>query len=318
MQTGNGRLHHRASLRFAGVECSFSSDSPEARDTLCPWISSSAAAPDFTLRVHNVNCSPEMAPTHFRGMEHLVIARYGANVLLFDLLRKNVDAWIAASLISNLTLWNERFIPLILGVMGCAVGVLPLHSACVVKDGRGVLLAGQSMAGKSTLSVALAKHGYEFLSDDWVYVRLAPSGLVVHGLNAPVKLLEDAHIFFSELDPSSAAPTANCEIGYEVSASSKLGLKVARTCLPAALFFIERIQPSTATLVQVSPAYTREYLEHSVECLPSSLIEIKATRETIIDRVSHLPARRFRYSGPPNCGAVELSRFLEQIFEVVR
>jgi hypothetical protein len=56
-------------------------------------------------------------------------------------------------------------------------GVSLLHAACVVIDGRGVLLCGPSGAGKSLLAVSLIEQGAQLLADDNVALRDRPSGL---------------------------------------------------------------------------------------------------------------------------------------------
>ena len=52
-----------------------------------------------------------------------------------------------------------------------------LHAACVVVDGRGVLLCGPSGAGKSLLAVRLIEQGAQLVADDNVALRETPSGL---------------------------------------------------------------------------------------------------------------------------------------------
>ena len=68
--------------------------------------------------------------------------------------------------------WDRILLPIALGVLGPALGVVPVHSACLAIDGAGLLIAGASGAGKSTLSVALAQEGFDFISDDWTYLSL--------------------------------------------------------------------------------------------------------------------------------------------------
>jgi hypothetical protein len=51
-----------------------------------------------------------------------------------------------------------------------AQGLIPLHAACVGRDGRGILLMGTSGAGKSTVALHCALAGLEFLSEDSVFV----------------------------------------------------------------------------------------------------------------------------------------------------
>jgi hypothetical protein len=49
-------------------------------------------------------------------------------------------------------------------------GLMPLHGACVGSDGRGLLLIGDSGAGKSTASLHCLLRGMDFLTEDSVFV----------------------------------------------------------------------------------------------------------------------------------------------------
>lgn len=46
-----------------------------------------------------------------------------------------------------------------------------LHAACVARDGQAVLLPGVSGAGKTTLTAWLARRGYDYLTDELVFLR---------------------------------------------------------------------------------------------------------------------------------------------------
>jgi len=58
--------------------------------------------------------------------------------------------------------------------------LMPLHAACVGRDGHGVLLMGESGSGKSTVSLLCLLAGFDFLSEDSVFV--APDTLVATGI----------------------------------------------------------------------------------------------------------------------------------------
>lgn len=58
--------------------------------------------------------------------------------------------------------------------------LVPLHAACVGRDGEGVLLMGGSGSGKSTLSLLCLLAGFEFLSEDSVFVD--PRSLLATGV----------------------------------------------------------------------------------------------------------------------------------------
>ena len=49
-----------------------------------------------------------------------------------------------------------------------------LHAAVIGRSGAGVLLAGRGGAGKSTLALACVGHGFDYVSDDYCLLSLAP------------------------------------------------------------------------------------------------------------------------------------------------
>jgi hypothetical protein len=58
--------------------------------------------------------------------------------------------------------------------------LVPLHAACVGRNGCGVLLMGASGSGKSTVSLLCLLAGFEFLAEDSVFV--APEELLATGV----------------------------------------------------------------------------------------------------------------------------------------
>jgi hypothetical protein len=79
-------------------------------------------------------------------------------------------------------------------------GWYSLHAAGFSDRGRAILIPGTSGAGKSTLSVALLRAGFDYLSDDMVFVRRFSDGLRVRGLAEDVDVSDQTIGFFSELD----------------------------------------------------------------------------------------------------------------------
>lgn len=59
-------------------------------------------------------------------------------------------------------------------------GLVLLHASAVVLDGRAVVLAGVSGAGKSSVALHLRDGGAGFLADDAAALELWPTGPVVH------------------------------------------------------------------------------------------------------------------------------------------
>jgi hypothetical protein len=70
------------------------------------------------------------------------------------------------------------------------LGLVPLHGACVGREGRGVLLLGGSGAGKTTLALHGLLHGLEFLSEDAVFVQ--PESMLATAVTNYVHVKSDA------------------------------------------------------------------------------------------------------------------------------
>lgn len=79
-------------------------------------------------------------------------------------------------------------------------GWYALHAAGFSDSGRAILIPGTSGVGKSTLSVALLRAKFDYLSDDMVFLARRADSLAVRGLVEDVDVSDQTIRFFSELD----------------------------------------------------------------------------------------------------------------------
>lgn len=70
------------------------------------------------------------------------------------------------------------------------LGLVPLHGACIGRNGRGILLLGERGAGKSTLCLHGMLHGFELLAEDAVFVH--PESLLAVGVPNYLHVRSDA------------------------------------------------------------------------------------------------------------------------------
>jgi hypothetical protein len=307
-------LHYSIELCFAGAACHLRTNSSELARVLegLSILTADAVPNGFKMRVVVDASSDEAAgEPHFRGLHHVVTASFGrSNVFVFDILRRTVSASVSGTLARDDRFWKDRLIPITLGVLGAAMGLVPVHCACLELDGDGLLIAGVSGAGKSTLSVALSKVGFNYVSDDWTYISRRHDGIVAHGTLAPVKLLPYAVGHFQSLLGHSLQRSMNGELAYELDIAEAFGARVQRACEPRWLVFLERTPAAGAVLTQMSSGDARNYVNSSVERLPSQLYEAVKMREQTIERVALLPSWLFRYGGTPQFAARELREFV--------
>jgi hypothetical protein len=83
---------------------------------------------------------------------------------------------------------------------GRGQGLVPLHAACVGLNGRGLLLIGETGAGKSTVTLQCLLQGLDFLTEDATFVLA--DGMLATGASNFLHLREDSLRF---LDDSSIA-----------------------------------------------------------------------------------------------------------------
>ena len=300
------QLAELARVRIAGVNCALLTNSVTLAQTFRSYLTASSTISQLTLRISVTDheCVRSATP-HFRGLHHVVVASFSPiDRFVFDLRRRIVSACVSRSLANDQNFWWNVFVPICMGVMGPAVGVAPVHCACLEFNGEGLLIAGASGAGKSTLAVALAKAGMSLISDDWTYVASEENRLVAHGLRVPVKLLPDAVQYFPELDALPTHISMNGELAYEVDAAVALDVNVDDSCLPSRLLFVERFVDSDFRRMPPDMAFA--YFNSSAERLPEQLPEAQASRRQVLGRLATLPCYLFRYNGPPQLGAKDL------------
>lgn len=304
----------RADLCIVGARCSLFTNSEEVLVSFSRWNAHSLEeySNSFELRV-SVNSSARRereAVPYFRGLHHLVFGSFGADEsFVFDLLRRKVSSIVSEETASDERFWNVRLLPTALGLLGATIGVVPLHCACLDKNGEGLLLAGASGAGKSTLAVALSRCGFAIVSDGWTYVGGNGHGLAAHGISGPVKLLPDAVRHFPELAGLEAAKASNGEMAFEIDAANVLGAEVRRKSKPRWLIFLERVESDGCDIVPFSGAAAQTFFENDVERLPAQLKEAAKARTALIRTLSDTECWLARCGGPPHVAAEAISRF---------
>jgi hypothetical protein len=104
-----------------------------------------------------------------------------------------------------------------------AQGLIPLHAACVGLDGRGLLLVGDSGAGKSTASLHCLLRGLDFVSEDSTFV--APTTMLVTGVANFLHIRRDS---LHTVPSASAAAIARSSVIRRRSGVEKFEIDLRR------------------------------------------------------------------------------------------
>ncbi len=247
---------------------------------------------------------------HFRGLDHLVYAAYGpGSSMLIDLRLRRVIGMFSTAMARDLNYWKYVLLPILLGVASASVGITPLHCACLVRDGRGLILGGASGAGKSTLAVSLSLNKFAYLSDDWTYFSQSDSRVLAWGLPTSVKLLPDTVRFFPQLTSTNLALSLNGELAYEVDPVTLFGVERSLCCEPQWLVFVERSEEARAVFRPINSEDAFARFAAELETLPPCLSDLRNQQLQTIKALVSRECWVLKHGQTPSSVAEELSEF---------
>lgn len=323
-----GEMPYSCFLQIIGKPCVLYTNSPKLQEVVSEFFRNPVSLADFIIPVMSlrfyVQETASEAPkvpvetvaslSHFRGFGPYVFATYGPDYkMCFNLLDREVTGVFPSSALQNEELWRRTILPVLVGIMACSLGTVALHSACLVYEGKGILISGHSGAGKSTLSVALAKKGLALLSDDWTYLSEEDGRQSLWGLPIPIKLLPDATRFFPELDDYLPACSLNGETAYEVDPERVFHCQRSLHCTPSCFLLLERSEVPYTTFEPIGIEEIVSYFADGLEELPEMLGHLRGPQIELIRGLSRCRLFRMRVHGDPDTVAGEVVEFCQAI-----
>ena len=303
-----------ARFLVAGSVWSITTNAPQilaaGQEIFQPAAEDTSVALKVSCYVDSEICEEKPWPQpHFRGLDHLVYAAYApSSSMLIDLLQRRVVGMFSPEIAEDTAYWKSVVFPVLLGITSVSLGITPLHCACLVKNGRGLILSGNSGSGKSTLALSLSLNEFAYLSDDWTYFSREGAAVCAWGIPLPVKLLPDAVKFFPKLASMNPARSLNGEMAYEVDPVSLFGANRALSCEPQWMVFIEKGH-GRAVFEPISSDAAFERFAPELDKLPTCLSAMRAPQlETIRDLVKR-QCWVMHHGLSPAQAADELSRF---------
>src|SRR5579872_5423591 len=133
------------------------------------------------------------------------------------------------------------------------------HSACVALGGRGILLCGDSGAGKTCLAFACARKGWTFISGDATAIVRGCDDCRLVGRPFEVRFRETARRLFPELEKYPRAIRPNGKYDIEIDPRD-LQLKCALEATASQIVFLERSHTPILAVAEAFPS--NEALRH--------------------------------------------------------
>lgn len=179
------------------------------------------------------------SPSPPRGQGHLIATVLDAsNFVVCDLRSGFAFGWFTPAVVRDGSFFRYHFLEAYVYILQARY-LTKIHAACVALDGRGVLLCGDTGAGKTTLAYACAKRGWTYVSDDGLGLLRNTNRRVVTGNPYQIRFRPEAKRLFSELNGHTPLDRANGKAGMEID-SALLGLAAACETSADYLVFLER------------------------------------------------------------------------------
>jgi HPr Serine kinase C-terminal domain len=188
------------------------------------------------------------APVYRAQRNLLSIVADSRNFAVCDRDQGFAFAWVDGDAIEHPSYLRYHFLePLALSMLSSSY-VVPLHAACVELAGKGVLLCGNSGAGKSSLAFACARAGWKYISDDASYLVRKGSGRVVAGNSHQVRLRPSAGELFPDVKGFSPTPRTAGKPSIEIPTALLPYVTTASHSTVEYIIFLNRIESSAPEL----------------------------------------------------------------------
>jgi hypothetical protein len=200
----------------------------------------------------------------FRPHQHLMsIVSDVNNHAICDLSRGFAAVWVTRRVAENAGFLRLRFLESCVMTMLVGRYLAPIHSALIARNGVGVALCGESLAGKSTLSYAAARSGWTLIADDGMFLLRQGNDRYAVGNPYSVRFREDAKFLFPELEKYRVKLRPNGGIGMEVR-TSELPIATVTGCSIDHVVFLRRSRSGPASVDRYNAAEALAWFERAV------------------------------------------------------
>jgi hypothetical protein len=265
--------------------------------------------PDLVLEIRGPGCDPGWPPApagkgrpiydapgaevdYYDDSDELFVDFEDRARLLCTLGEPRIDIAITGSGLGDRVLATHPLLTVALVETMKRFGRFPLHAAALALDGKGVLVPGASGSGKSTTSVTLLRAGFDFLSDDTVFLTRPADDLWVEGFPDEVDVTDNTVARIPELGHLAGAPLLPGRDKHSFRIEDVFGVAPLPGCRPEFLIAPQVVRSSTSELEPLAPSEAFMALVPNVLMTDPSASQ--AHLDMLADLVESVPCLRFR------------------------
>ena len=200
--------------------------------------------------------------------------------------------WVTPQTLTSTPYLRYYIIEAAVYAMLSAMRAAPLHAACVSLNGYGMLLCGDSGAGKSSLAFAGARSGWTFTCDDASYLPFYRTDRMIVGNCHQFRLRDSGPQLFPELEGRSITPRATGKPSIEVPTAELQGLITSESAIVQAIIFLNRHDVLKPELVPSS----REAASAWFRQFPSANTALYRQQQAAIDQLLEVPVYELCYT----------------------
>lgn len=244
--------------------------------------------------IHVIECDSDECPPiprwHFMG-NTLLMAADSQNIGAVDYPWGKTRMVVTSAALKHPHYFDQTFLETVPACQMCTRFATPIHAGCVGLEGRGVLLCGESGAGKTTLAYGCALAGWQFVADDTSYILHSERDRRVVGNYHSVRFRTSAVKLFPELAGAEQTPRMSGKPTIELPTAS-LDMCTTEGTYVDYVVFINRWQSDSVDLVHYSKDAARRYMR---EVLCFGEPETKDIRNAAIERLLSAEVLELRY-----------------------
>lgn len=216
----------------------------------------------------------------------------GENFAVTDLSRGFSTVWVTEAALAHRNYFSYFFLESAATAILATSRTTAVHAACVERNGCGILLCGDSGAGKTSLSYACARAGWTYITDDGSYLVNQRSDRLVVGNCNLARFRPSAAELFAELSDRHIIQRA--QIGkpsIELRIQPLRNIAVSFTSHVNHVVFLNRQNVRRHELV----SFPTEIARYSMLQVLFSPPEILKTQTLMIDNLLDYGALELRY-----------------------